>query len=112
MPGHNEYSGWYYSLDEFLAFMSQLGEQSDHSFKMEPVAGKVLVTGDYSVVLTRNQGSQSGKQPEQDLDIEVANVLRWRGGKIIAGKGAIFGDGTAQYDQFWSRSPSVTAATH
>ena len=105
VPGHNEYSGWYYSLEEFLAFMRLLGEQSDHSFKMVPVAGRVLVTGDYSVVLTRNQGSRAGTS-NKTLDIEVANVLRWRGGKIIAGKGAIFGDGTAQYDQFWSRSPA------
>jgi hypothetical protein len=36
------------------------------------------------------------------------HVLRWRDGKVIAGKGAIFGDGTTEYDQFWSRSPVVT----
>ncbi len=111
VPGHNRLSGWYYSLDEFLAFMGQVGEMSDHSFNMQPIAGKVLVTGDYSVDLTRNRGHRKG-QPNKTMDIEVAHVLRWRNGKVIAGKGAIFGDGTAEYDQFWSNSPAVTPSTH
>jgi predicted ester cyclase/ketosteroid isomerase-like protein len=107
VPGHNELSGWYYSLDGFLAFMGRVGELSDHSFTMELIAGRVLVTGDYSVDLTRNRGYRKGEK-EKVLDIEVAHVLRWRDGKVIAGKGAIFGDGTTEYDQFWSRSPLVT----
>jgi uncharacterized protein len=107
VPGHNELSGWYYNLSEFLAFMGQVGELSEHSFNMQPVAGKVLVTGDYSVDLTRNRGHRKG-QPGKLMDIEVAHVLRWRNGKVIAGKGAIFGDGTSEYDQFWSKSPAVT----
>jgi uncharacterized protein len=111
VPGHNELSGWYYSRDEFLAFMGKVGEMSDHSFHMDLVAGKVLVTGDYSVDLTRNRGYRKG-QPKKTMDIEVAHVLRWRDGKVIAGKGAIFGDGATEYDQFWSSSPAVTPPTH
>ncbi|HMD89955.1 MAG TPA: ester cyclase [Anaerolineaceae bacterium] len=111
VPGHNELSGWYYSRNEFLAFMSKVGELSDHSFRMDMIAGKVLVTGDYSVDLTRNRGYRKGA-PDKTMDIEVAHVLRWRDGKVIAGKGAIFGDGTTEYDQFWSRSPVVTPSTH
>ena len=61
VPGHNELSGWYYSRDEFLAFMSKVGELSDHSFRMDQIAGKVLVTGDYSVDLTRNRGHRKGR---------------------------------------------------
>jgi ketosteroid isomerase-like protein len=111
VPGHNELSGWYYSLDEFLAFMGKVGEFSDHSFRMDQIAGQVLVTGDYSVDLTRNRGYRKGDQ-EKTMDIEVAHVLRWQDGKVIAGRGAIFGDGSTEYDQFWSRSPSVTPPTH
>jgi predicted ester cyclase/ketosteroid isomerase-like protein len=111
VPGHNELSGWYYSRDEFLAFMGKVGEMSDHSFHMDMIAGRVLVTGDYSVDLTRNRGYRKG-QPDKTMDIEVAHVLRWRDGKVIAGKGAIFGDGATEYDQFWSRSPAVTPPTH
>lgn len=116
VPGHNELSGWYYSLQEFLRFMGRIGEMSDNSFSMLPIAGRVMVTGDYSINLVRGRGHFSG-QPEKQLDIEAAHVLRWRNGsgggpKVIAGKGAIFGDGTTQYDQFWSRSQAVTPSTH
>lgn len=111
VPGHNELSGWYYSRDEFLAFMGKVGELSDHSFHMDMVAGRVLVTGDYSVDLTRNRGHLKD-QPDKTMDIEVAHVLRWKDGKVIAGKGAIFGDGATEYDQFWSRSPVVTPPSH
>jgi ketosteroid isomerase-like protein len=111
VPGHNQLSGWYYGRDEFLAFMGKVGELSGRSFRMDPVAGQVLVTGDYSCDLTRNRGHRAG-QPEKTMDIEVAHVLRWRDGKVIAGKGAIFGDGTTEYDQFWSESPFVTPPSH
>jgi ketosteroid isomerase-like protein len=111
VPGHNELSGWYYSRDEFLAFMGKVGDLSDHSFRMDQVAGRVLVTGDYSVDLTRNRGHRKGEE-DKTMDIEVAHVLRWKDGKVIAGKGAIFGDGATEYDQFWSRSPVVTPPTH
>jgi hypothetical protein len=40
------------------------------------------------------------------------HVLRWKDGKVLAGKGAIFGDGATEYDQFWSNSPAVTPPTH
>jgi predicted ester cyclase/ketosteroid isomerase-like protein len=111
VPGHNELSGWYYSRDEFLAFMGKVGEMSDHSFHMDLIAGRVLVTGDYSVDLTRNRGHRKGEE-DKTMDIEVAHVLRWKDGKVIAGKGAIFGDGATEYDQFWSRSPVVTPPSH
>lgn len=111
VPGHNELSGWYQSRAEFLAFMGKVGDLSDHSFHMDLIAGKILVTGDYSVDLTRNRGYRKG-EPEKTMDIEVAHVLRWKDGKVIAGKGAIFGDGTTEYDQFWSRSPVVTPPSH
>jgi len=111
VPGHNRLSGWYRGLDQFLAFMGEVGKLSDNSFRMEPVAGQVLVTGEYSADLTRNRGHRAD-HPDKTMDIEVVHVLHWRDGKVIAGKGAIFGDGTTEYDQFWSRSPKVTPATH
>ena len=111
VPGHNRLSGWYFGLDQFLASMGTVGQLSGNSFKMENIAGEVIVTGEYSADLTRNRGNRAG-QPDKKMDIEVAHVLRWRNGKVIAGKGAIFGDGTEEYNQFWSRSPAVTPPTH
>jgi pSer/pThr/pTyr-binding forkhead associated (FHA) protein len=111
VPGQNRLSGWYYGRGEFLAFMGKVGELSGGSFRMDAVAGQVLVTGEYSCDLTRNRGHRAG-EPDKTMDIEVAHVLRWRDGKVIAGKGAIFGDGTTEYDQFWSESRFVTPPSH
>jgi len=107
VPGHNRLSGWYYGLEEFLAFMGRVGALSGNSFKMENIAGEVIVTGEYSADLTRNQGTRAN-DPKKLLDIEVVHVLRWKDGKVIAGKGAIFGDGTTEYNQFWSNIPAPT----
>lgn len=103
VPGHNHLSGWYHGLDGFLGFMGQVGELSGGSFNMETIS--VIVEADWSADITRNRGKRSDS--EKALDIEVVHVLRWREGKVIAGKGAIFGDGTTEYDQFWSRAPVV-----
>lgn len=111
VPGHNRLSGWYFGLDEFLGFMGKVGELSDRSFIMENIAGEVIVTGEYSADLTRNRGHRAN-DTKKTMDIEVVHVLRWKDGKVIAGKGAIFGDGTTEYNQFWSNSPAVTPPTH
>src|SRR3954470_23911477 len=103
VPGHNHLSGWYHGLDEFLGFMGQVGALSGGSFKMETVS--TIVEADWSADIPRNQGKRADS--EKKLDIEVVHVLRWADGKVIAGKGAIFGDGTTEYDQFWSRAPVV-----
>ncbi len=99
VPGHNQLSGWKYGLDEFLAFMGKVGELSANSFNMKPIT--VMVNDDYSCDITNNQGHRS-HDVNKKLNIDVAHVLRWRDGKVIAGRGAIFGDGTAQYDSFWA----------
>jgi len=103
VPGHNQLSGWYHDLDEFLGFMGQVGALSGNSFNMETIS--VIATEDWSADITRNRGKRADS--DKAMDIEVVHVLRWRDGKVIAGRGAIFGDGTTEYDQFWSRAPVV-----
>lgn len=99
VPGHNPLSGWYHGLDAFLAFMGKVGELSGGSFHMQAIT--IMVNDEYSCDVTNNQGNRAGA-PDIKLNIDVAHVLRWRNGKVIAGKGGIFGDGTDQYDHFWS----------
>jgi len=111
VPGHNRLSGWYFGRDQSLAFMGNVGQLSGNSFRMENIAGQVIVTGEYSADITRNRGNRAS-QTDKTMDIEVVHVLRWKDGKVIAGKGAIFGDGATEYDQFWSSSPMVTPPTH
>jgi ketosteroid isomerase-like protein len=101
VPGHNQLSGWKYGRDEFLAFMRRTVELSGGSFHMQTIA--VLVGDDYSCDVTNNQGTRAG-DPSNKLNIDVAHVLRWRDGQVIAAKGAIFGNGTAEFDKYWGQS--------
>jgi hypothetical protein len=66
-----------------------------------------MTSDDYSADVTHNLGYRAGYEdvgtvPYTKLDINVVHVLRWRNGQVIEGRGAIFGDGTTQYDQFWA----------
>jgi len=99
VPGHNQLSGWKYSRQEFLDFMKKVGELSGGSFNMRTIT--IMTNDEYSTDVTNNQGTRAN-DPNKKLNIDVAHVLRWHHGKVIAGKGGIFGDGTAQYDEFWS----------
>jgi uncharacterized protein len=98
-PGHNQVSGWKNNLDEFIEFMATVGRLSDNSFRMDRVA--VMTADNFSADVTRNTGYRAG-EPNRRLDIDVIHWLTWRDGKVIEGRGAIFGDGTAQYDAFWA----------
>jgi phenylpyruvate tautomerase PptA (4-oxalocrotonate tautomerase family)/ketosteroid isomerase-like protein len=98
VPGHNQISGLKKGLDEFLAFMDKVGFLTDNSFQMS--WDRVLITGDTSADIRHNTGHRSGDEGRQ-LDIDVVHILRWREGKVIEGSGVIFGDGTAQFDEFW-----------
>jgi ketosteroid isomerase-like protein len=105
VPGHNPLSGLYHGRDAFLGFMAEVGRQSASSFNMESVA--VMASGEYSADVTHNVGYRAGFEgkgnvPYTKLDINVVHVLRWRDGKVIEGRGAIFGDGTTEYDLFWA----------
>ena len=97
-PGHNQVSGWKNNLDEFIEFMVTVGRLSDNSFRMDRAA--VMTADNFSADVTRNTGHRAG-EPNRRLDIDVIHWLTWRDGKVIEGRGAIFGDGTAQYDAFW-----------
>ena len=99
VPGHNPLSGQKNGLDEFLAFMAEVGRLFGNSFRMDREA--IMVGDNTSADVTHNLGQRAEDEPRV-LDIDVIHYLRWRDGKIIEGRGAIFGDGTAQYDAFWA----------
>lgn len=105
VPGQHEMAGWYESRDEFLGFMATVAKRSADSFVMTPIT--VLVNDQYSADVTRNVGYRGGDtaavSPYEALDIDVVHLLRWRDGRVVEGRGAIFGDGTTNFDQFWSQ---------
>lgn len=99
VPGHNPLSGWKNNVDEFMGFMAEVGRLSDNSFRMDTIV--VNTAEDSSADVTHNTGNRAG-EPDRRLDIDVIHWMRWRDGKVYEARGAIFGDGTAQYDAFWS----------
>lgn len=99
VPGHNQLSGWKNNVDEFMEFMRRVGALSENSFRMDTVV--VNLADNSSADVTRNTGHRAG-DPSRQLDIDVIHWMRWRDGKVYEARGAIFGDGTAQYDAFWS----------
>jgi ketosteroid isomerase-like protein len=106
VPGLHALAGWYIGLDAFLDFMKKTAELSDNSFNMEPIT--VLTNDEYSADVTHNRGRRAGADPESTspydfLDISVIHLLHWRDGKVIEGRGAIFGDGTTRFNEFWSQ---------
>jgi uncharacterized protein len=106
VPGNHAMAGWYRGLDGFLGFMASVGRLSANSFNMETVT--ILTNDEYSADVTHNLGYRADAQrdtesPYHKLDIDVIHLLRWRDGKVIEGRGAIFGDGTTRFNQFWSQ---------
>jgi ketosteroid isomerase-like protein len=97
VPGHNQLSGWKDGREAFLDFMRRVAALSDGSFNMEWI--DICVSGSRSADITHNTGSRPGGR---HLDIDVVHVLEWRDGKVVEARAAIFGDGTQQYDGFWS----------
>src|SRR5260221_8230476 len=56
VPGHNQLSGVYRGLDEFLQFMARVGVLSGDSFRMEPIA--LMLSDEYSADVTHNVGQR------------------------------------------------------
>ena len=99
VPGHNRLSGRKQGLEASLAFRGEEAQLSGNSFRMDWEA--VMVGDNTSPDVTHNVGHRA-EDESRILDIDVIHFLRWRDGKVIEGRGAIFGDGTAQYDAFWA----------
>jgi len=106
VPGNHQLAGWWEGLDGFFDFMTRVGKLSGGSFVMTRSA--ILLADGWSADISYNLGTRTNAtdgslSPYDRLEIDVVHVLRWRDGKVIEGRGAIFGDGTTQFNQFWSQ---------
>ena len=106
IPGRNPLSGWHRGLDGFIDYLKRVSELTGNNIKTQPVA--LTVGGEYSASISNVVGYRAGynennaQVPDTKLDVELVQILRWRNGKIIEGRSAIFGDGANDYDRFWS----------
>ncbi|MEU3454710.1 nuclear transport factor 2 family protein [Micromonospora sp. NPDC006766] len=106
VPGNHQLAGWWEGLDGFFGFMEQVGKLSGGSFVMTRSA--ILLADEWSADVSHNVGARvtakdGSTSPYDRLEIDVVHLLRWRDDKVIEGRGAIFGDGTTQFNQFWSQ---------
>ena len=106
VPGNHQLAGWWEGLDGFFSFMEQVGKLSGGSFVMTRSA--ILLSDTMSADVSYNVGTRVGAaagttSPYDRLEIDVVHLLRWRDGKVVEGRGAIFADGTTQFNQFWSQ---------
>lgn len=95
--GESKVSGKHVGLNGFLDFMRTMGEVTGMTLRMERLG--LFVNGDTAVVLTHNMADRAG-DPTRRLDIDEVHVLNWRNGKVVEGKGAMFGTGTSEFGQF------------
>lgn len=106
VPGNHQLAGWWEGLDGFFSFMEQVGKLSGGSFVM--TRSVILLADGWSADVSYNVGTrvtaaQDSTSPYDHLEIDVIHLLRWRDGRVVEGRGAIFGDGTTQFNQFWSQ---------
>jgi len=106
IPGSNPLSGWHRGLNAFIDYMKQVGKLTNNNLKTQTMA---LMVGDgYSATMSKVTGYRAGynegnaQKPDTKLDVDLVQILRWRNGKIVEGRSAIFGEGGNEYDRFWS----------
>ncbi|MFJ8083604.1 nuclear transport factor 2 family protein [Streptomyces sp. NPDC096205] len=95
--GNSRVSGTYKGMDEFLGFLGTMGEISAGSLAME--FRTIVVDGDVAVAVTHNTATRAN-DADRGMDIEEVHFLRWRDGRIVQGRGAMFGTGTGDFEQF------------
>ncbi|MEU8086630.1 nuclear transport factor 2 family protein [Micromonospora sp. NPDC049101] len=105
-PGNHQYAGWHEGLETFLDFIDKVQEASGGSFVIDPVT--ILVNDEgYSIDVNRTSGTRAhaaagAESPFERLQIEGLHLLKWVNGRIVEGRGAIFGDGVTNFNQWWS----------
>jgi ketosteroid isomerase-like protein len=106
IPGSNPLAGWHRGLNAFIDYMRQVGKLTNNNLKTQSMA---LMVGDgYSATMSKVVGYRAGynegnaQKPDTKLEVDLVQILRWRNGKIVEGRSAVFGEGSAEYDRFWS----------
>ena len=107
MPGNHQYAGWYEDLDQYLHKMDKLMEACGGVIQVETL--DVLLNEEDGVSIdvfrlssTRANAPDGVTSPYEQLEIEGVHLLRWRDGRIIEGRGGLFGDAATRANLWWS----------
>ena len=106
-PGSHAQAGWRTGIDDFMAYVQGMLAASGGSWRMKPITLLINNADGYSVDVNEihavREGAPEGSESPYDvLSISGVQMLRWVGGKVVEGYGGIFGDGTTNYDLWWS----------
>lgn len=93
-PGHSDIDGDYEGIDAVFGFFGKLFEETDGTFKAEPV--DILADDDRGVVLQHTTATRHGKT----LDVTFPVVWEIRDGKPYDARVYLYG--MEEHDQFWS----------
>lgn len=93
-PGHSDIDGDYEGVDAVFGFFGRLFEETDGTFKAEPV--DILADDDRGVVLQHVTASRNGKA----LDVTFPVVWEIRDGKPYDVRVYLYD--MEQHDQFWN----------
>ncbi|GAA1144832.1 hypothetical protein F4556_002856 [Kitasatospora gansuensis] len=105
-PGNHTFAGWHEGLENFMDFIDTVGKASGGTFQIEPVTILINEADGYTVDVNKTSGSRAhateSASPYDRLEIEGLHLLKWENGKVVEGRGAIFGDGLTNFNLWWS----------
>jgi uncharacterized protein len=110
MPGNHTYAGWYEGLDDYLGAMNKLMEACggvmdsttlDVLLDADDAGGGVSIDG-YRIAGQRAHAPSDATSPYERLEIEGVHLLRWVDGRVVEGRGALFGDSATRANLWWS----------
>ncbi|MEE1753766.1 nuclear transport factor 2 family protein [Streptomyces sp. SP18CS02] len=105
VPGRHAEAGWRVGLDDLLAFRRSLTAAAGGKFDVELVTSMINGNESMDVVkvhAVRPGAPEGSTSPYDVLDAVGVQVFRWSDGLIVEGIAGFFGDGSTNYDQWWS----------
>jgi hypothetical protein len=105
-PGNHQYAGWHEGLAAIIEFMRKVDEVSGGSWHSAGITVLVNDADGYSVDVSTTTAQRvhnpASSSPYERLDIAGMHLLRWEGGRIVEGQGALFGDSITNFNLWWS----------
>ncbi|MER6513594.1 nuclear transport factor 2 family protein [Nonomuraea sp. NPDC050227] len=105
-PGNHPYAGWHDGLDAFMGFIKTWQRLAGGTLRMEQIACLVNPVDGYTIdvnrcTAVRRRTGSDGTSFYEHLQMEGVDLMRWENGRIVEGRGGIFGDGTANFSSFF-----------
>jgi hypothetical protein len=105
-PGNHQYAGWHEGLAAIIEFLRKVEEVSGGSWRSEGITVLVDDAAGYSVDVSTTTAQRvhdpASVSPYERLEIAGMHLLTWENGRVVEGRGALFGDSTTNFNLWWS----------